>query len=488
MIIRRYTWVVAALWALSLGARVEAQEPGAQAEARARFERGVALFDEGRLDAALAELEQAYRLAPHYAVHFNLGQVHARLGHAVEAVEAFERYLAEGGDRVPAERRARAERELAVQRERIASLLIEVNVEGATISVNGSVVARAPLAAPIRVAVGDQLVAVSAGGYEPQQRRVTVAGGVTETVRFTLAETGSARGTIRISSALRDVEIQVDGEVVGRTPLDSSLSVSPGEREVRATRPGYLPFRQVVQVGMGAEAELRVELEPDLAATEALGTLRLRLPPAASVSIDGIAVDADRITLPVGDHELRAEMPDVQPFVQRVSITARDVLDLSPELRYTPAARAAREAGAASQQTAAVALAIAGGLLVAGGAGVVIWNEVRREELRFDERRALFTACRPMGTPPASECFGEVVPPGTQPAEYSDAFDRAQQQFNGDVDTFNGLSALGYTLVGLGAASVLVSVLLFVTTPSAEETATLRVGVGPGGLVATGRF
>src|SRR5690606_18818071 len=109
--------------------------------------------------------------------------------HAVEAVEAFEAYLSEGGDRIPAARRARAEQELATQRERIASLAIEVNVEGASISVDGSLVARAPLAAPIRVAVGEHLVAVSAGGYEPQQRRITVAGGVTETLRFTLSET-----------------------------------------------------------------------------------------------------------------------------------------------------------------------------------------------------------------------------------------------------------------------------------------------------------
>ena len=486
--IRQLTWMLAVLWAISLGATVEAQEHGPQAEARARFERGVALFDEGRLDAALAEFEEAHRLAPNYAVHFNLGQVHARLGHAVEAVEAFERYLSEGGDRIPAERRARAERELATQRERIASLVIEVNVEGASISVNGSLVARAPLSAPIRVAVGEQLVAVSAGGYEPQQRRVTVAGGVTETVRFTLSETGSARGTIRVTSALRDVEIQVDGQVVGRTPLDSSLSVPPGAREVRATRGGYLPFTQVVEVGMGAEAELRVELEPDLSATEALGTLRLRVPPGASVSTDGVSLDADLITLPMGDHELRVEMPDVQPFVQRVSIAPREVLELAPELRYTPAARAARQAGAASQQAAGIALAIAGGLLVAGGAGVVIWNEARREELGLDERRALITTCSAMAADPPDVCFGPVIPPATQPPFYADAIDRAQAEFNGDVDTFNGVLALGYTLVGLGAASVLVSVLLFVTTPSDEETSMVRVGIGPGGLVATGRF
>src|SRR5690606_3718446 len=207
------------------------------------------------------------------------------------------------------QRRALAERELATQRERIATLVVEVNAPGASISVDGDAVAQAP-GGPIRVAVGEHVIAVRAGGYEPQQRRVSVAGGVTETVRFTLAETGSARATIRVTSALRDVEIAVDGEVVGRTPLDSSLSVTPGARQVRAMRRGYLPFSRVVEVGMGAEAELEIALEPDPAATEAQGTLVVHAPRGASVLVDGEPVDAAfGIALPVGDHEMRIEMP-----------------------------------------------------------------------------------------------------------------------------------------------------------------------------------
>jgi hypothetical protein len=492
--IRRIAWLSSvALVTLAMGAAVEAQgggqPPDRRAEARARFERGVALFDEGRLDAALAEFEEAYRIAPNPAVLFNLGQVHARLGHAVQAVDAFERYLAAESDRISAERRALAERELATQRERIGALAIDVNVEGASVSIDGSFVARAPLGAPIRVAVGEHLVAVSAGGYESQQQRVTVAGGVTETVRFTLAETGSARATIRVTSVLRDVEIQVDGRVVGRTPLDSSVSVSPGVREVRATRPGYRPFSRVVEVGMGAQAELTVELEPDLEATEALGALRLRVPAAASVSIDGAAVDASGpITLPQGDHELRVEMEEVQPFMQRITVAARETTELTPELRYTPAARATRSAGAASQRTAGAVLAIVGGVLLAGGGGIVIWNETRREELGLDARRALITMCNAMLASPPPECFGSVIPPGTQAGLYVEAIERAEAEFNADVDEFNALLALGYSLVGVGAAAILTSVVLFVTAPSDDDAATVRVGLGPTGVFATGRF
>lgn len=389
--IRRTTWLALALWAACLGTTAEAQDAEARATARARFDRGVALFDEGRFDAALAEFQEAYRIAPSYAVLFNLAQVHARLGHAVEAVDAFERYLEEGGARIPAQRRALAERELATQRERIATLVVEVN--------------------------------------------------------------------------------------------------APGARQVRAMRRGYLPFSRVVEVGMGAEAELEIALEPDPAATEAQGTLVVHAPRGASVLVDGEPVDAAfGIALPVGDHEMRIEMPDVQPFVQRVSVTAGETAEVAPVLRYTPAARAAREAGAASQQMAGIALAITGGVLLAGGAGVSIWNETRRGELALDERRELIALCHASPAMPPAECFGPVIPAGTQMGMYPEAIDAAQAQFNSDVDTFNGLMGLGYALVGAGAASLLASVVLFVTAPSEEDLATVRVGIGPGSVSLSGRF
>ena len=483
---RRLVLLSGALGLLTLSAPAAAQEAGA----REHFQRGVELFDEGRPDAALAEFEAAYRIAPSYPVLFNLAQVHAQLGHAVEAADSYERYLAEGGVNIAAPRRAQAERELEVQRGRIGVLTIEVEVEGASVSVDGSFVARTPLAEPIRVSVGDHLVEVTAGGYQAMQRRVTVAGGETLAVEFSLSETGAARGSLRLTTALRDVEISIDGEVVGRTPLEGSLSVQPGLREVRATRAGYHPFRRSVEIGMGAEAELALELEVDTAAHTSLGRLLVHAPLDASVYVDGVlAADPSLpLTLPVGDHELRVETPSAIASIERVQVEAEALVDARPALRYTPAARAARLADVNTTRTLGATFAIAGAVVMAAGMGITIWNEVRREELQFDERRALITTCSEMRLRPPDECFGPVIPVGTPLLSYADEIDQSEDEFNADVAEFNALSAVGYTLIGVGAVGLLVSIVVLVTTPSDEEVSTIQVGLGPGGVSLAGTF
>src|SRR6185503_7960525 len=77
----------------------------AKAKARAHFDRGVVLASEGKLEAAIAEFEDAYEASPHYSVLFNLGQAQAARGHSVEALDAFRRYVADGGSAVSAARR-----------------------------------------------------------------------------------------------------------------------------------------------------------------------------------------------------------------------------------------------------------------------------------------------------------------------------------------------------------------------------------------------
>ncbi|MFK7986391.1 MAG: PEGA domain-containing protein [Sandaracinaceae bacterium] len=462
-------------------------QPGPQSDARAHFERGVALFDEGRHTAALAEFEAAYRASPNYRVLYNLAQVHARLGQAVRAADTYERFLSEGGDAIDAAQRARAEAELATQQARIGSLDIVVEVPGASVSIDGDQVAQTPLDAPIRVSVGEHTVEVSAAGYVAQQRRISVAGQEVARVAFELQETGTTRGSLRVTSNVRDVEISVDGEVLGRTPLEGSLSVSSGLREVRATRPGYLPIRRTVEVGMGAEAELTLTLEPDLAATDALGRLFVRAPATASVFLDDERViPPGPFRVPVGDHEVRVEMPGILDSVEHVNVTAEADVELEPSLQLTPDGREARLSDVSSQRALAAAMTVVGSVLILGGTAMIIGSEVVRSERNFDERRADLIFCDSMIPDPA--CFGRVVPASTRPTDYPEALALAESMFNAEVTEFNVLSGVGYAMVGLGAASILGSVIGFVVIPSDEDAVRVRVSGGLGGVSLSGAF
>ncbi len=79
--------------------------PDSTAEARARFQAGLAAAQEGDLAAALGAFEAAYAIRPHYSVLYNIGRAYAGLGKHQQAVLAFERYLQEAGARLEAARR-----------------------------------------------------------------------------------------------------------------------------------------------------------------------------------------------------------------------------------------------------------------------------------------------------------------------------------------------------------------------------------------------
>jgi hypothetical protein len=176
----------------------------AKAEALVHFEKGVRLGESGSYREAAAEFERAYRLSPHYAVLYNLGQAYMALGQPVEAVEALQRYLTEGASQVPAARRSEVQAALKQQRARIGSVAIDANVDGAVLLVDGATVGRSPLPSPVRVARGEHQVSAVLDGYRATPRTITVSGDgawVAMVLERALAsDPGVAPGNIRSGS------------------------------------------------------------------------------------------------------------------------------------------------------------------------------------------------------------------------------------------------------------------------------------------------
>jgi tetratricopeptide (TPR) repeat protein len=125
-------------------------------EARKHYDRAIELVDDGQLEGAIVEFQRSYDLTHHFAVLYNIGQVFVSLAKPVEAVDAYQRYLADGGKKILAARRAEVEKEIARQRARIATLEIRGLPEGAMVRLDGKEIGKAPIAAPVRVGVGTQ--------------------------------------------------------------------------------------------------------------------------------------------------------------------------------------------------------------------------------------------------------------------------------------------------------------------------------------------
>lgn len=179
---------------LLASARAAAADPSdaARAAASQHYERGLELAGAGDYQGALDEFLAAYETSPHFAVLYNVGQAYISLERPVEAVDALERYLAEGRDRLPAERVARIEQQIAAERAQIAELRISIDAESASIEVDGTRVGSSPLAAPLRVAAGTHLVLVEAPGRPRAMRSVTLSPGQTLDLAIELPEAPSA--------------------------------------------------------------------------------------------------------------------------------------------------------------------------------------------------------------------------------------------------------------------------------------------------------
>jgi hypothetical protein len=164
-------------------ARAEvADTDAARREAASHFGRGVAHADNGAWNEAAAEFQAAYTAVPHFSVLYNLGQSYLAIDRPVEALNALERYLDEGGNQVPPSRRSRVEGQLATLRGRVATLQLTVAPVDARLAIDGREIPRLATADTPSLAhllPGMHTISASRDGHEPRERRVQLEAGQT---------------------------------------------------------------------------------------------------------------------------------------------------------------------------------------------------------------------------------------------------------------------------------------------------------------------
>jgi hypothetical protein len=376
------TLLVAVLLAQAVADPAEARK-----EAADRFDRGMALVEEGDNAGALAELTRVYQLAPHPQVLFNLGLVYAAMNRPVEATETMERVLAAPGPLAAASlelaRRTRDE-----QARKVARIAVTTNVP-ATVEVNGVEVARTPADEPVPVAAGSLVVSVSSPGHLPVHRELTVAGQTTRALHLELSPSEQRLAHLAVESALPDADVFVDGQRVGRTPLASSITVAPGPRVVELRRPGYRPARQELVLGDGARGALSFELDEE--GSGATGRLLLAVSePDCEVTVDGRPRGPYRgaLSLPPGAHRLRIARAGFEPTERLVNVSERsDVVKVT--LLPTPEHRAAYQERARSRRAWGWAGAIGGAALALGAGTLLALNRGPLEDARHEQARAV---------------------------------------------------------------------------------------------------
>lgn len=464
-------------------------ESAANTRAADHFDRGVRRYNDGDNSGALAEFRAAYEQSRESFILYNIGLVLAGLERPVEAVAALDQVIKDPGKLSP-ERLERARRIRDEQGAKVGKLVVTSNVE-AEVEIDGTKVARTPMDAPVPLAAGTRLLALTAPGHTPQRRQIQVPAGQVTTIQIDLAPSATALATLTLASPLPGAEIWLDGKAVGKTPLRGTLPVPAGRHEVVLRRPGYSEARQDVTLAAGATEHLALDLLEAPAPGDPVGTVTLAVSePDATVLVDGQPRPRYRegLRLPAGAHRLvvkRSGFFDVERDISStagVQRTIRVTLEPNEETRAT-------YVNAALGQRWRAWVTVGLGAIVAGGS---TWLYVRnREEQRLaDEEFAEVGAM----LKPGGQCFEKI--------EMAEGCKARVDHANARVDSAERTRWLTVGGIAVGGAAVLTGLVLALIsddpgrydperpTGDLEHRLSLWAGPRPGGgtVGLVGRF
>jgi hypothetical protein len=430
-----------------------APSQSAKSEARARFDRGLSLFEDGDNAGALAEFKRAYELIPNPVVLFNIGLTYAAMNRPAEAADALQTLMKDPGALSP-DHLAKAKQTLAEQTARVAEIDVKSSVP-ASIEVDNIAAAKTPLTAPLRVAGGSHLVGAVAPGYSPQRKEVTVEGGGKTAVSFELTPMEGTLAHITVKSHLPAADVFVDNELAGRTPLATSLTVPPGTRKIELRRKGYQTARQELTLGDGASGEISLDPEEDKAAlAEVGGELRLTISePEALVTIDGKSrgVYAGMIRVPEGVHHLLVERGGFRPLERDVTVVKGSAAPVAVTLEPTPETRQIYVNHASSTRTWSWIEIIGGAAIAAGSAGYIALNAKSKDDAQAEldakvaQRANKVGICDTAGGGDADQCNKQV------------------EDANSRLNSAKSRTTLGFVGAGVGVAVATVGVVWLFT-------------------------
>jgi len=177
------------------------------------------------------------------------------------------------------------------------------------------------------VKAGDHIVQVKAPGFQTGEKRVAVASGGSQIVKFDLnAEASGDQGIIKIVSSVPGADVFIDGAAVGKVPQEKKLAA--GVHPINVRLEGYKEFEQKVRIEGGQTVTVQADLK-------AVGRLRvMSATPNAKVMINGLPAGKTPLTLDVevGETVVRIESAGFQPYEQTLNIEGGKSQTISREL------------------------------------------------------------------------------------------------------------------------------------------------------------
>lgn len=203
--------------------KTDDKTPPAQVKrARDLWYRGVDAFRAGNYEEARRAFAECYQLMPKSDVLRNLSISEIQSGHYVSAARHLTQLLASPPGELPNTVREEATSRLAQAEAQVGQLKIGVDVAGAEISIDGSVIGRSPLEGTWYLEPGQHEVLVSKAGYPAESRQVFALAGVAIPIDVSLE-------TLRREQAADAKAAELMGTREGQAPIamdDSGISAA----------------------------------------------------------------------------------------------------------------------------------------------------------------------------------------------------------------------------------------------------------------------
>jgi hypothetical protein len=478
----------------SPSARAQGLDP-TRSEAAERFDRALRLVNGGDLSGGLAEFQRAYALVPSSVLVYNIGLVQAALHRPVQAVKALQQAL-DHADTLNPDEVVRARSVQQQQSEIIGQVAVTTNVKEGVVEIDNVEVAKLPLSGPLDVSAGPHIVGVVSTGFAPSRHEVTVAGHQKVDVDLELVPIQGLLGHIAVKSRIPGADVLVDGQGIGKTPLESTISVTPGAHKVQLKRAGYLPAEREVTLTDGAQTDIDLEPVFDKAslATEG-GTLSIEASEAQPIlTVDGteLGLVTGPVQLPAGPHRIRLESGGFIPAERDVDVPLALTKNITVVFEPTPETRSAYVAGAKSRRTwSGVTISLGAVIAGAGTALALIENkQIPGAQNNVNATAALYVRHSGLECDPA---MNAASLPAACNTLYTDA--------NNTLSNDQNLRTVGIVGASVGAAVLVTGVILLVTgddphkydtKPSertlGELTVTPWIAPGSGSLSVGGVF
>ena len=226
--------------------------------ARAEYEAGKLLYQDGDFQNALIKFQRVYELSHDGRLLWNIAVCEKNLRRYTRVLTTLDRYLVEAGSVISAEDRQEAKDLAAAARPLVSALRITVTEPGAAIVIDDVSVGTSPLAAPVSLDLGTRRIHIQKAGYKSFDRRLEVAGGTELTITASL-EKEVHQGRVAVAAGATDL-ISIDGKAVAQGKWDGPLS--SGGHTLRVTAPGMTIYQSEVLVLDDRSREIQVTLTP----------------------------------------------------------------------------------------------------------------------------------------------------------------------------------------------------------------------------------